>query len=469
MAQVLIKGGRIITAVDDYQADILISDGRIEAIGRSLAPDNAEVHEAGGLMVFPGGIDAHVHMETPMGNDVYTCDSFETGTRSAAFGGTTTIIDFAQQFHNDSPKAALDRRLAAAEPQCCVDYAFHVILTDVNPGSLGELPDLINQDGVSSFKLYMAYPGVLMVDDAAIFKTMRRVGVHGGMVNLHAENGVVIQALVEEALEQGNTSPKYHQLTRPRLMEGEAAHRVIRIAELAEVPVYIVHLSAKEALEAVVEARDRGIPAFAETCPHYLFLDDSAYDAPGFEAAKYVMTPPLRDHECQHALWRGLRFDDLQLVATDHCPFCFNENPLGLLKSKQIGRDNFNRIPNGAPGVELRLTLFYAAEKQLFSKYGFSGTAALTPMPADVAVQLATGQVEMAVIPFTNAIAAYTQGASFQVVAGSGVEGLILVAKPEIKSFADLRGKKIATFQADTLDVVVYDYLKKNGMTYAAG
>jgi dihydropyrimidinase len=188
---------------------------------------------------------------------------------------------------------------------------------------------------------------------------MRRVGVHGGMVNLHAENGVVIQALVEEALEQGNTSPKYHQLTRPRLMEGEAAHRVIRIAELAEVPVYIVHLSAKEALEAVVEARDRGIPAFAETCPHYLFLDDSAYDAPGFEAAKYVMTPPLRDHECQHALWRGLRFDDLQLVATDHCPFCFNENPLGLLKSKQFGRDNFNRIPNGAPGVELRLTLLY--------------------------------------------------------------------------------------------------------------
>lgn len=359
MTQVLIKGGRIITAADDYEGDLLIQDGQIEAIGRNLSVEDAEHHDASGLLVFPGGIDAHVHMETPMGNDIYTCDTFETGTRSAAFGGTTTIIDFAQQFHDDSPKAALDRRLAAAEPQCCIDYAFHVILTDINKGSLAELPDLINHDGVSSFKMYMAYPGVLMVDDAAIFKTMRQVGGHGGMVNLHAENGVVIQALIEEALEQGNTSPRYHQLTRPSLMEGEAAHRVIRIAELAEIPVYIVHLSSEEALEAVVEARDRGIHAFAETCPHYLFLDRSEYDAPGFEAAKYVMTPPLRDHKCQHALWRGLRFDDLQLVATDHCPFCFNENPLGLLRSKQYGRDDFSKIPNGAPGVELRLTLLY--------------------------------------------------------------------------------------------------------------
>ncbi|MEA5418793.1 dihydropyrimidinase [Spirulina sp. CCNP1310] len=359
MNSVLIQNGRIVTATDDYVGDILIRDGVIEAIGHHLPAENAEIHDATDLLVFPGGIDAHVHMETPMGNGVYTCDTFESGTISAAFGGTTTIIDFAQQFHNDSPKAALDRRLAAAAPQCCVDYAFHVILTDVNPSSLGELPDLINNDGVSSFKLYMAYPGVLMVDDAAIFKTMRKAGSHGGMALLHAENGLVIQALIEEALEEGNTSPKFHQMTRPSLMEGEAAHRVIRIAELAEVPVYIVHLSAEEALAAVVEARDRGIHAFAETCPHYLFLDHSEYDRPDFEAAKYVMTPPLRDHHCQHALWRGLKFDDLQLVATDHCPFCFNENPLGILKSKQYGRENFNKIPNGAPGVELRLTLLY--------------------------------------------------------------------------------------------------------------
>jgi len=359
MKKVLIKGGRVVTAVDDYIADILLENGKIEAIGRNLGVDDAQVHDASGLLVMPGGIDAHVHMETPMGDGIETCDSFETGTRSAAFGGTTTIIDFAQQFHGEGAKQALDRRLGAAEPQCCVDYSFHMILTDVNPAVLDELPDIVNNDGISSFKLYMAYPGILMVDDADIYRTMRKVGEHGGMVNLHAENGVIIQALIEEALATGNVSPKYHQLTRPQLMEGEATHRVIRIAELAEVPVYIVHLSAKEAMDAVVEARDRGIHAFAETCPHYLFLDKSEYDRPGFDAAKFVMTPPLRDHDCQHALWRGLRFDDLQIVATDHCPFCFNEKSHGILKSKQPGKDDFSKIPNGAPGVEFRLPLLF--------------------------------------------------------------------------------------------------------------
>ena len=359
MGKVLIKGGRVVTAVDDYLADILIDRGRIEAIGRTLDVEDAEVHDAAGMLVLPGGVDAHVHMETPMGNGVETCDSFETGTRSAAFGGTTTIVDFAQQFKGEGPKKALDRRLEAAGPQCCVDYGFHVILTDVSSDALAELPAIINDDGVSSFKLYMAYPDVLMVDDADIYRTMKKVSQHGGMVNLHAENGVVIQALIEEALAAGNTSPKYHHLTRPQLMEGEATHRVIRIAELAEVPVYIVHLSAKEALEAVVEARDRGIPAFAETCPHYLFLDNSEYDRPGFDSAKFVMTPPLRDHDCQHELWRGLRFDDLQIVATDHCPFCFSEKAYGVLKSKEYGKDDFSTIPNGAPGVELRLMLLY--------------------------------------------------------------------------------------------------------------
>lgn len=359
MSKVLIKGGRVVTAVDDYIADILVQDGRIEAIGRTLIADDAEVHDAAGLLVMPGGIDAHVHMETPMGDGIETCDSFESGTRSAAFGGTTTIIDFAQQFRGESPRMALERRLEAAEPQCCVDYGFHIILTDVNKDALAELPGIVNDEGISSFKLYMAYPDVLMVDDADIYRTMRKVGDHGGMVNLHAENGVVIQALIEEALAAGNTSPKHHQLTRPQLMEGEATHRVIRIAELAEVPVYIVHLSAKEALEAVVEARDRGIHAFAETCPHYLFLDNSEYERPGFDSAKYVMTPPLRDHDCQQALWRGLQFDDLQLVATDHCPFCFSEKAYGILKSKQLGKDDFSKIPNGAPGVEFRLPLLF--------------------------------------------------------------------------------------------------------------
>ncbi len=358
MNDVLIQGGRIVTAVDDYVADILIRNGKIEAIGRSLEAPSAEHHDASGLIVFPGGVDVHTHMEFPLGS-AETCDTFESGTQSAAFGGTTTIVDFALQKHGECGKYTLEQRLAVAQPQACVDYGFHLILTDVTPELLKELPYLIDSEGVSSFKMFMAYPGVLMVDDADIFKTMRVVGHHGGMVNIHAENGPVIQVLIEEALAQGNTSPKYHALTRPAIMEAEASHRAIRLAELAEVPVYLVHLSAKEALDSVVEARDRGLLAFAETCPHYLFLSSEEYDRPGFEAAKYVMTPPLRDHQCQHALWRGLKFDDLQIVATDHCPFCFNESLYGLHRSKQLGRDNFEKIPNGAPGVELRLPLLF--------------------------------------------------------------------------------------------------------------
>ncbi len=358
MSDGLITGGRIVTAVDDYKADILIRDGRIEAIGRALEAPEVQHYDATGLLIFPGGIDVHTHMENVQGPAI-TCDTFASGTQAAAFGGTTTIVDFALQERGQSPKASLDEHLARAEPQVCVDFGFHVIITDAAPEYLSELPDLIRQDGVSSFKMFMAYPGVLMVDDAAIFRTMRKVGEHGGMVNLHAENGAVIEVLIQEALEQGHSSPKYHALTRPRIMEAEATHRAIRIAELAEIPVYMVHLSCQEALEVVVEARDRGIHAFAETCPHYLFLTIEEYDRPGFEAAKFVMTPPLRDHHCQESLWRGLRFDDLQIVSTDHCPFCFNENPRGLNRSKQLGRDSFAQIPNGAPGVEFRLPLLY--------------------------------------------------------------------------------------------------------------
>ena len=358
MTEILIKGGRIVTAVDDYIGDIFVKNGKIETIGRQLDIPDAQQYNASGLLVFPGGIDVHTHMEAMQGVAMNS-DTYATGTIAAAFGGTTTILDFAYQSKGESAKKTLDDRLALAEPQVCIDFGFHLILTDVNKDVLTELPSLIEADGVSSFKMFMAYPEILMVDDAAIFRTMRKVGDRGGMVNLHAENGSVIQVLIEEALEQGNTSPKYHSLTRPRLMEAEATHRAIRLAELAEVPVYIVHLSAPEALENIVEARDRGIPAFAETCPHYLFLDNKEYDRPDFEAAKYVMTPPLREHHCQHHLWRGLRFDDLQIVATDHCPFCFNEQPLGINYSKQLGQDNFAKIPNGAPGVELRLVLLF--------------------------------------------------------------------------------------------------------------
>ena len=240
-----------------------------------------------------------------------------------------------------------------------MDVGAHMIMLDVNEQSLADMKTLIDREGVTSFKLFMAYPGVLMVDDGALFKAMRVAGDNGAMTCIHAENGPVIQVLVQEAVAQGLRAPKYHATTRPSILEGEATHRAIRLAELARTPLYIVHLSAGEALSAVTEARDRGIPVHAETCPHYLFLTAEEYERPGFEGAKYVMTPPLRDHNHQKQLWRGLKTDDLQVVSTDHCPFCFNEQPYGMKYSKQQGADDFSKIPNGAPGVETRLPLIF--------------------------------------------------------------------------------------------------------------
>ncbi len=355
----LIRNGRIITAVDNYVADILMDDGRIQTIGRSLSVgEDVTVVDAEGLYVLPGGVDCHTHMENTFG-DSTTCDTFESGTKAAAFGGTTTIIDFAFQNKGTSPLEAIARAQMTASDKASIDYGFHVIVTHVDEDVLADMRTAIRHEGVSSFKMFMAYPISVMVDDAAIFRAMRMVGQHGGMVALHAENGTIIELLIKEALEQGHTSPRYHGLTRPALMEGEATHRGIRLAELAEAPVYFVHLSAKEALKHVVEARDLGIPVFAETCPHYLFFDDSEYEKEGFDVARYVMSPPLRDKESQKALWTALKTDDLQLVSTDHCPFCMKEGHLGRVRQKPYGKDDFSLIPNGVPGVETRMTVIY--------------------------------------------------------------------------------------------------------------
>lgn len=355
---VLIKNGRIVTAVDDYAADILVADGRVHTIGRDLAVgDDVEVHDASGLLVLPGGVDVHTHLDWEFGV-ARTVDTFGTGTTAAAFGGTTTVVDFCNQNVGESPLKGLEdwhRRAASA----CVDVGAHMIMLDVNDQSLADMKQLIHDEGVSSFKLFMAYPGVLMLDDGAIFKCMRLAADNNAMICMHAENGPVIQVLTEEAVAAGRRAPKYHSLTRPTIMEGEAVHRAIKISELAEVPLYIVHLSAAEALAAVTEARDRAIPVHAETCPHYLFLTDEEYDRPEFDSAKFVMTPPLRTHEHQHALWRGLRTDDLQVISTDHCPFCFAEQPFGMKFSKQQGVEDFSKIPNGAPGIETRLPLVF--------------------------------------------------------------------------------------------------------------
>ena len=355
---ILIKNGRIVTAVDDYTADILVVDGRVQTIGKNLSVGaDVEVHDASGLLVLPGGVDVHTHLDWEFG-PTYTVDTFGTGTKSAAFGGTTTLIDFCNQTKGQSPLKGLEnwheRRKSAT-----VDVGAHMIMLDVNDQSLADMKTLIRNEGVTTFKLFMAYPGVLMVDDGALFKAMRIAGANGAMTCIHAENGQVISVLVKEAVEAGMGAPKYHATTRPSILEGEATHRAIRLAELAQTPLYIVHLSASEALAAVTEARDRGIPVHAETCPHYLFLTAEEYERPEFEGAKYVMTPPLRDHHHQKQLWRGLKTDDLQVVSTDHCPFCFNEQPYGMKYSKQQGVGDFSKIPNGAPGVETRLPLIF--------------------------------------------------------------------------------------------------------------
>jgi dihydropyrimidinase len=349
----LIKNGHIVTAVDSYTADILIDGETVVMIGKDLSTVVGSVDktiDASGKLVIPGGIDPHTHMDLPFGG-TSSSDDFETGTRAAAFGGTTTIIDFAVQYHGQELNEALDVWFGKAEGKASIDYGFHLIVTDLPDERLAGLKALIDQ-GVTSFKLFMAYPGVFLVDDGTIFKAMTVAGESGGLICMHAENGVVIDVLVKRALAEGRTAPKYHALTRPTKAEAEGVHRAIAIAEMADSPVYIVHLSCYDALKEVQAARDLGLPAFAETCPQYLLLDYNRYEQEGFEGAKYVMTPPLRDKENQELLWRGLRGDDLQVISTDHCPFCFKEQ-------KELGLDDFSKIPNGGPGVENRMSLIY--------------------------------------------------------------------------------------------------------------
>jgi len=346
----LIKNGRIVTAVDDYEADILIEGGKVSVIGASLDIKADKTIDAKGRLVIPGGIDPHTHMELPFGG-TSASDDFETGTRAAAFGGTTTIIDFAVQYKGQSLNQAVDAWFKKAEGKTSIDYGFHLICTDLPDDRLPEMRSMIDQ-GITSFKLFMAYPGVFLVDDATIYKAMKIASDKGGLICMHAENGVVIDAIVKEALAQGKTAPKYHALTRPTKAEAEGVHRAIALAEIANSPVYIVHLSCDDSLQEVTRARDMGVPAYAETCPQYLFLDYSVYEKPGFEGAKWVMTPPIREKWNQEKLWRGLQGNDLQVVSTDHCPFCMKEQ-------KELGKNDFSKIPNGGPGVEHRMSLIY--------------------------------------------------------------------------------------------------------------
>src|SRR5580658_10491790 len=352
MSTVLIQNGTIVNADASVKADLLIDGATIREVRAGIPASSADkVVDATGLLLLPGGIDAHTHLDMPFGGS-YSADDFETGTRAAAIGGTTTIVDFAIQAKGTKMRTALDTWWKKAEGKACIDYGLHMIVTDLPDAGLEDMDDMVGE-GVASFKLFMAYPGVLMVDDATIFRALQQTAKNGALICMHAENGSVIDVIVQQALAEGKTAPVYHALTRPTIAEAEAVQRAIAMAEMAGTPVYIVHLSSEDALNQVREARDRGLPAFAETCPQYLLLSiEDQMPGKSFEEAKYVFTPPLREKKNQPKLWDGLATDNLQVVSTDHCPFCFADQ-------KQLGKDDFTKIPNGGPGVENRLQLLY--------------------------------------------------------------------------------------------------------------
>ena len=356
----VIRGGTVVNATGPFAADVLIDGERIAAVADPASEPAAtwagsadRVVDATGRYVLPGGVDVHTHMELPFGPTT-SSDTFETGTRAAAWGGTTTIVDFAVQRAGEQVRDGLDRWFEKAEGQCVVDYGFHMILGDVTPRSLDDMDALVGE-GITSFKLFMAYPGVYYSDDGQILRAMQRAATNGSVVMMHAENGPAIDVLVQQALARGETAPVHHGLTRPSALEGEATYRATVLARLTGAPLYVVHVSAQEALSVVAAARDEGANVFAETCPQYLYLSlEEHLAAPGFEGAEYVCSTPLRPRAEGHQdrLWRGLRTNDLSVVATDHCPFCMKEQ-------KELGAGDFSKIPNGIGGVEHRMDLLH--------------------------------------------------------------------------------------------------------------
>ena len=356
MATLLIKNGTVVGPSGAVPADVLVDGEKIVSLsvpGTAVTAD--KIIDAAGKYVIPGGIDAHTHMELPFGGTAAS-DTFETGTAAAAWGGTTTIIDFAVQRTGELVQDGLAAWHAKADGNCHVDYGFHQILGGVDDASLKAMDSLVAEEGISSFKLFMAYPGVFYSDDGQILRAMQKARDNGAMIMMHAENGIAIDVLVAQAIARGETDPIYHGITRPTALEAEATGRAIALASVAQdTPLYIVHLSASEALAKVAEARDQGRNVFAETCPQYLYLTlEDQLGAPGFEGAKWVCSTPLRSKHESHGrdLWRGLRTNDLSIVSTDHCPFCFKDQ-------KELGRGDFSKIPNGIGGVEHRVDLLF--------------------------------------------------------------------------------------------------------------
>jgi len=355
--KILITGGTVINATGPQPMDVLVDGETIAALyapGRTEGVTAEQTIDATGKYVLPGGIDVHTHMELPFGG-TFASDTFENGTRAAAWGGTTTIVDFAVQRTGEVVQDGLAAWHAKADGNCVIDYGFHMILGGVDDEALKAMDHLVEHEGVTSFKLFMAYPGVFYSDDGQILRAMQRASGNGATIMMHAENGIAIDVLAAQAVERGQTDPVYHGITRPSVLEGEATNRAIVLAGVAsDCPLYIVHLSAAEALAKVAEARHGGRHVYAETCPQYLYLTlEEHLGAPGFEGAKYVASPPLRPREPHvQSLWTGLRTDKLAVVSTDHCPFCLKDQ-------KELGIGDFRKIPNGIGTVEHRLDLIY--------------------------------------------------------------------------------------------------------------
>lgn len=348
----LIKNGTIVTASDTYAADLLIQDGIIARIGKDLEAEADEIIDAAGKYVFPGGVDPHTHLEMPFGGTV-TADDFATGTTAAAFGGTTTIVDFCLTAKGKPLSDSIAAWHKKADGKAVIDYGFHLMIGEINDEVLAELPSIVKEEGITSLKVFMAYKNVFQADDGTLFRTMLAAKELGAMVMVHAENGDVIDFLIQKALEEGHTEPIYHALTRPSVLEGEATGRAAKLAALAGARLYVVHVTCAEAVQQIAEARMQGVDVWGETCPQYLVLDQSCLGKPDFEGAKYVWSPPLRESFHQEVLWNALKSGQLQTLGSDHCSFNFDGQ-------KDLGLGDFSKIPNGGPIIEDRFSLLYS-------------------------------------------------------------------------------------------------------------
>ena len=361
----LIKNGTLITAADTIPADVLIEDEKISLIGRDLKLPGAQVIDATGKYVLPGGIDVHTHLELYV-KDTVSSDDFYTGHKAAAFGGTTTHIDFANQAKGESLHQAVDAWHKRARGKACIDYGFHVTITDLTDDVLNEIPTLA-RDGVTTLKLLMAYKGAFQVDDTTLFKTLMKAAEHGMLVMVHAENGDAIDVLIKEAVAKKNLDPIYHARTRPFWAEAEATLRAIALAAIAGAPLYVVHMTCEASVDQLRYARARGLPVMGETCLQYLFFTEDDLARPNFEGAKYVCSPPMRTRRDNDALWHALANSDLQVVSTDHCPFFFDgtktieyEGRPVKIPGKELGRGDFTKIPNGVPGLGDRMIVLWS-------------------------------------------------------------------------------------------------------------